>query len=418
MIGRLDPDHRSVTIVGAGISGLLTGYVLKKRGWQVRILERSHRVGGLIDTPVTPYGPSETAAHSLMVTPELQDFFTELGVELQEVKPESKARFIYRKGKMRRFPLTLWETITTIFRFFSPPKHPFDPQNGTLADWCEAYLGKPALRFLLAPFVTGVFAANPGELDLSISFPALIPANPRLSLFRNLIKGRKKKSTRPRMMTPKNGMLSVIERLHSHLKDEIQLHAEVSNLPEVPNLILTVPAPELARLLASVDPESSRRLQAVRYSPLITSTIFLENRSFSGKPPRGVGVLIPRDEGLRILGVLFNSSAFHGRSLSWNLQSFTVMLGGTSDPGALNLSEPALMELIGRDLARLLGLRSGPLLMNTTLWKEAIPVYSKELKEARASLARGFCSTPGRMVFTNYSGHVSIRGMIQSLLEE
>ncbi|NDF15028.1 amino acid oxidase, partial [bacterium] len=35
MIGRLDPDHRSVTIVGAGISGLLTGYVLKKRGWQV-----------------------------------------------------------------------------------------------------------------------------------------------------------------------------------------------------------------------------------------------------------------------------------------------------------------------------------------------------------------------------------------------
>lgn len=421
MIGKLPsglrPEEQTVTIVGAGISGLLIGYVLKKKGWKVRILEKSHRVGGLIDTPVTEFGPSEAAAHSLMITPELAEFFGELGVELEEVAPESKARYIYRDGKMRRFPLTLLEAVSTLLRFFSRPKVPIDSANSTLADWCNTHLGKAALRFLLAPFVTGVFAAAPEELDLSIAFPSLVPADPRASFFKNL-RGRKKgKSARPRMMTPKRGMLSVIERLYFNLKNEIELNADVATLPDAPNLILSVPAPELARLIAPHDPASSQKLQAVRYSPLITSTVFLETRAFNGKPPRGVGVLIPREEGLRILGVLFNSSAFSGRTPSWNMHSFTVMLGGTGDPDALNLSEPALTELISRDLDRLFGLNSKPVLIKTTRWKSAIPVYSKELKEARASLEAGFCKEPGRMVFTNYSKEVSIRGLIQSLME-
>lgn len=416
MIGRLNPEHRSVTIIGAGISGLLIGYVLKKKGWQVRILEKTHRVGGLIDTPVTEYGPSETAAHSLMITPELKGFFDELGVELLEVNPASKARYIYRNGKMRRFPLTLLETLSTLVHFFSRPRKPFSESSGTLQEWCEAYLGKPALRFLLSPFVTGVFAADPSELDVSIAFPSLIPQAPERSLFKNLL-ARSRKSARPRMMTPKNGMLSVVERLYFELKNEIHLNTEVTRLPQVPNLIITVPAPELANLLAEVDPESSRKLGQIRYSPLITSTVFLETRSFIEKPPHGVGVLVPRDEGLRILGVLFNSSAFSGRTRSPNLHSFTVMVGGTRDPDALRLNESTLSEMMGRDLDRLFGLRSRPILMNTTYWRSAIPVYSRELKEARASLETGFCSAPGRMVFTNYSKEVSIRGLIQSLLE-
>jgi oxygen-dependent protoporphyrinogen oxidase len=421
MIGRLHPgsrpEDRNVTIIGAGISGLLIGHVLKKKGWKVRILEKTHRVGGLIDTPVTEFGPSETAAHSLMITPELKEFFDELGVELQEVAPDSRSRYIYRNGRMRRYPLTILETLKTLLRFLSRPQEPLNIETATLADWCSTYLGKPALRFLLAPFVTGVFAASPEELDLSTAFPSLVPADPRTSLFKNLFRKRRKKSRRPQMMTPRRGMLSVIDRLYIHLKDEIELNADVDSLPDVPNLILAVPAPELARLIAPHDPESSRKLQAVRYSPLITSTVFLDSRSFNRKPPRGVGVLIPRNEGLRILGVLFNSSSFSGRSHSWNMHSYTVMVGGTADPEALDLSDPALSELISRDLDRLFDLNSKPALMATTRWKAAIPVYSKELKDARASLEAGFCQKPGRMVFTNFSKDVSIRGLIQSLLE-
>ncbi|KAK6533410.1 hypothetical protein TWF694_002355 [Orbilia ellipsospora] len=44
------PKSLSVTIVGAGVSGLVAGYELKRAGFDVRILEASSRVGGRIRT--------------------------------------------------------------------------------------------------------------------------------------------------------------------------------------------------------------------------------------------------------------------------------------------------------------------------------------------------------------------------------
>ena len=207
MIGRLDPNRKSVTVVGAGVSGLLAAYTLKKKGYQVRILEQSSRAGGLIETKSSIHGPIETAAHSLMVNPEISALLQELGVELSEVHPKSSARYIYRKGKMRRFPLTFFETIRTLIRIFSRPSRPIDPENATLAEWCRTYVGDAALKYLLAPFVTGVFATSPEELLLSAAFPRLVPGNPEKSLIGNLFSKRKSSGTQrskpPRMMAPR-----------------------------------------------------------------------------------------------------------------------------------------------------------------------------------------------------------------------
>jgi oxygen-dependent protoporphyrinogen oxidase len=415
MIGRLDSTEKSVTIVGAGISGLLIGYALKKRGYQVRILERTHRTGGLIETKATPSGPAETAAHSLMVTPEIRSFFEELGVSLSPVNETSRARFIYRNGKMRKFPLTLKEALHTFVRFFSKPLNPINPETATLAEWCEAYLGKPALRFLLSPFVTGVYAASPEELLLKSSFPRLVPAFPEKSLFKNIFSGNRKKSPRPEMMAPSLGMGQVVSQLTAFLEKEIEYHSEIVALPEALNLILCTPVEELAHLVREIDPDSSQALLKIKYSPIITCTVFVPESSFQGRPPRGVGVLIPRGEGLRILGVLFNSSSFPERVKKEGTHSFTVMVGGTGDPEVLNCSDSELTELISQDLGPLFGL-AGPLeSIEITRWKRAIPVYSRALNEAQERLHRGFCSRPGRVVFSNFSKEVSLRGLIQTL---
>ena len=42
--------NKKVIIVGAGISGLTAGYLLKKAGHKVVILEASNRAGGRIQT--------------------------------------------------------------------------------------------------------------------------------------------------------------------------------------------------------------------------------------------------------------------------------------------------------------------------------------------------------------------------------
>jgi protoporphyrinogen oxidase len=91
------------------------------------------------------------------------------------------------------------------------------------------------------------------------------------------------------------------------------------------------------------------------------------------------------------------------------------MLGGTSDPKALELSDLEIRDIIESELKTLFGVRKPLEAIEITRWRKAIPVYSGQVRDARVALEHGLCATPGLVVFTNYSKEVSIRGMILSL---
>src|SRR6476620_11483031 len=118
MIGQLDPQKKEVTVIGAGIAGLLSAYQLDRKGYEVTLVEQSHQLGGLIQTQDTPWGISESAAHSLLVTESMQNFFQEIGFELVPVRADSKARYIMREGKLRRFPLSVGESLRALTRAY------------------------------------------------------------------------------------------------------------------------------------------------------------------------------------------------------------------------------------------------------------------------------------------------------------
>ena len=399
MIGTLNTQDKRVTIIGAGISGLLIGYALKKKGYQVTIHEKSNRCGGLIETKHTSHGLVETAAHSILVNETVQSFLSELNVELLPVNPKSKARYIYRKGKMRRMPLSFLEIISTLFHLFRKPKLTKKLENLTLEEWGNSYLGTAATKYLLAPFTAGIFACLPSELNAKFSFPKLLPTKTNQSLFQHLRSLRKKpKAKRAEMMVFKNGTEDLILKLESQLKDQIKLNSNIMDLNTIEgNLVLSTPTHD------------------VDYSPLVTATVFISKHAFKNKAPHGVGVLIPRGENLRMLGCLFNSSAFSGRTLLEDEVSLTVMYGGTSDPSAVLLSEDELKLIIRAETTLLLGVKSEPAHIEITKWQRAIPIYSLKLTQYIEEISKKFCSRPGKVVFTNYSGQVSIRGMIETV---
>ncbi len=416
MIGTLIPTEKKVVVIGAGISGLLIAYFLKKKGYEVTVYESKSKAGGLIQSPHTPFGLVEKAAHSLLVGPDLEGFFSELDVRLVPVCPNSKARFIYRNGKMRRFPLTFFETIKTLVHFFSKPKTILNLQACSLEEWGVTYLGPAATQFLLSPFVTGVYACTPSDLNARITFPKLVPTNPLLSLFEHIRIAKKKseKKKRSQMMVPLNGMQDLIEKLEIRLKDEIRYDTPIEQIPTSANIVLSVPAQSLAKLIAKDDPVSAEKLLKVTYAPLITITVFYNKASFK-TAPRGVGVLVPRNEGLRLLGCLFNSSSFPNRSHDENVVSLTVMYGGTADPDALNLDDAELVSMFKRELSILFAVKDDPLHFEITRYTKAIPLYSHDLKIAQDSLKIGFSAHPGRVIFSNFSKEVSIRGLIETL---
>ena len=47
-------------------------------------------------------------------------------------------------------------------------------------------------------------------------------------------------------------------------------------------------------------------------------------------------------------------------------------------------------------------------------WRRAIPQYSTALPNVWRTARETWCAEPGRILFGNYTGQVSLRGMIES----
>jgi oxygen-dependent protoporphyrinogen oxidase len=416
---------------------LLAAYALDRKGYRVTLLEAETRAGGLISTQRTEYGIAERAAHSLLATPTVVEFCRELGVELTEIRPDARARFIVRGGRLSKFPLRPVEVLRAVGRA-SLVRAGNHVDALTFETWGRRHLGDAALDYLLTPFVRGIYGAQPAELGVAAAFPELAIAPGRTLLGallgkawartaaqdghngygkRNAGGAHKPPKQRKRMVAPLRGMGEVTTRLERYLAQRLGARfrrgVRADGLPDAPNVVLATPAYAAAQLLQATTPELSRSLQAIRYTPLVSVTAFVERASFT-RPVNGVGVLVPAREERQSLGILFNSSAFAGRVCDEARHaSFTVLLGGTAQPDWVAATDEAIAAAVRAELAALLGIRGEPLQLVINRWPRAIPQYSTSLPEVWQSAQATWCAAPGRILFGNYTGQVSLRGMIE-----
>jgi len=422
MIGTLDRSVQKATVIGGGIAGLLAAFRLERAGYEVVLYEASDRLGGLVRTIRTPYGIAEAAMHSTLVSPPVRELFHELEVELLPVRKDARARFIWRKGKLRRMPLGLRELAQAFLRaYFVLPTRGMDPQSLTLEEWAKRHLGQAALDYGLTPFVRGIYASRPSEIGVAAAFPALLPKPGHSLLSQILRSSRQRTGPRPPkklMMTARDGMDSFTQALESRLRKsgrvKIHIGAPISQLPDTPNLIIATPADVAAKLIVSSDPVLATAIAGIEYAPLISITAFVRK---SARDSKGVGVLVPEVErDRRCLGILFNSSSFDGRTADNDKHSsYTVMIGGTSQRDLVGLGDAELSEIVCEELRAMLGVDS-PVHLEINRWLRAIPVYSPSLPRIWTQAGQGWCARPGRILFGNWTGQVSLRGMIESSL--
>jgi oxygen-dependent protoporphyrinogen oxidase len=294
--------------------------------------------------------------------------------------------------------------------------------------WARRHLGEAALQYLLTPFVRGIYGAQPEEIGVAAAFPmlavphgqTLLGAMLRKSFKRPAAKqGSKKKESSKRMVAPRGGIGEIVERLEKHLEERLgerfQRGVRVNSVPEAPNVVLTTPAFVTAELLAEEAPTLSRKLREVRYTPVVSVTAFVSRDSFT-RPVSGVGVLVPGCEARKCLGILFNSSSFENRVTDESrYASFTILIGGSSEPDMVGASDEEIKQIVSSELSSLLGIKGEPLEMVINRWPRAIPQYSTHLPEVWDTARETWCARPGRMLFGNYTGQVSLRGMIETV---
>jgi oxygen-dependent protoporphyrinogen oxidase len=161
---------------------------------------------------------------------------------------------------------------------------------------------------------------------------------------------------------------------------------------EPDEVLLAVPAPAQARLLAPLSRTASQALGAVRYVPIVVVYVGLPPGS-APPVPASFGFLRGRGAPDRILGCAIATSldptaAPPGHAL------LRVFLGGGRDPDAIDLDDDSLRAVVERDLARALG---GPVradVVSVVRHPAAIPVFSPGHR-ARMAAAGGLLARFG-----------------------
>ena len=174
--------------------------------------------------------------------------------------------------------------------------------------------------------------------------------------------------------------------------------------------ILTVPAYIAYRLIPKSD--ISKKIESVRYQGVICANLIFNKGQFKHFQ-KGFGCLIPRDEGIQSLGILFTSIIYPERVHDSNHLSLRCIMH--MDDSNENLNDQEIEKIMCDDLDKLFDLSGAPVETIVTRWKHGLPVYSPAHYEILPEIDLALKSEcPNVRLFGNYTGEISVRGACQS----
>ncbi|MBC7384843.1 MAG: FAD-dependent oxidoreductase [Cryobacterium sp.] len=394
---------RKVEILGAGFSGLVSAYFLQRAGFLVTVHESSSRIGGMIQTRDLGWTLTETAANGILNSVAFETLCAEIGVELvaSSKHPEGKRRFIYRRGKARRWPLTGVESFRLFLKLPSLKRKSPSPLE-TVEDWALRALGSAPYHSLIAPALQGIYAGDPAKLNASL-------------LFGRFFSGPKKKKMHPKLrgtVAPLKGMETFLISLANYLAKKgvtISLNSAPSLAGVERPLVMALPVTEVVRLLADAPNcvDAAQALARVETLPLLSVSLGFRT---SENAPEGFGCLFARGEGIRSLGVLFENTVWKKRS-EFHLERW--ILGGATDRGVMDLCDAEILSTILTDREKLTGRRAEPFAHDIKRWPKALPHYTFTLLEVLENKSVKSLPDAGIYLIGNYTGRLGLSGIIE-----
>lgn len=442
-----------IVIVGGGIAGLATAFLLREIGREVgqdvtvTVLEAQGVAGGSTRTELDSGFTCEWGPNGFLDNePATLDLVNRLGLTDRLVRADANAskRFIYYGGRMREVPVKPPAFLTSdilpfsaklriALELFVPAK-----RNGyeeTVYAFGVRRLGQAFADYLLDPMVSGIFAGNTRELSLPAVFPKMVEMEREYGgLFRAMIaKGREAKRTGKKSGGPaganatlhtfKRGMGELTETLLQALPGAVRTLTPAYTIQregslwkvrvrgetlEADAVVLACPSYAAADMIASFSPDTAKAIRAIPFAPV--DVVCHGHRSADlGHPLRGFGVLIPRSEGVRSLGTLWSDSIFPGQAPE-GTHLLRTLIGGAHDPDVVKLSTEEVEQTAERDHQRLYQVKNPPVFRKVIRHEKGIAQYTLGHPSRLAVIEALETDAPG-LFFTgaSYRG-VSING--------
>lgn len=397
------PPPESVSVVGAGITGLATAWFLRGRGVAVTVYEASGRVGGKIETTLLAGTPVEAGPDTFLArVPWAVDLCTALGLADDLIAPATGRAYVWTRGRLRALPEG---TVLGVPRRLGPLARsgivsplglaragldlalPRSPGAGagdrSVRDVVGRRFGPEVVARLVEPLLGGIHAGRADRLSLASVAPQVADAAVR---HRSLLLGLRAAppaGSGPVFLGLRGGLQRLVDRLAEGV--DVRLNTRVESLADLHagHVVLTVPAYAAAAL---VPDEAARELEAIDYASVVTVSLAYP-RDALAEPLDGSGFLVPRVDGRLITACTWTSCKWP-HAAPGETVLLRVSAGRIGDDRALRLDDGPLVARVHGELVDAMGLRSPPTASLVTRWPRSFPQYDVGHAERVARIER------------------------------
>ncbi|WP_069812535.1 protoporphyrinogen oxidase [Streptomyces sp. TP-A0874] len=428
MSGTDFPAGSHVVVVGGGISGLAAAHRLLGQGVDVTLLEASERLGGKLRAGEIAGVPVDLGAESILARrPEGVRLAREVGLSDRLRTPATTSAALWSRGRLRPMPrghvmgvpgdlapLAASGVVSPagLERIEQEGRLPATPvgEDVAVGEYLAERLGREVVDRLVEPLLGGVYAGDAYRISMRAAVPQLYEIARREGSLTEGVRalqaeaagkaggpvfqgieggvgrlplavaeacraagGRIETSSPVRVLRREGrGWRIVTDHLASAARPEAaagrrELHADA--------VVLAVPAPVAAGLLAHESPAAAAGLGEVEYASMALITMAFRDAEVAGLP-EGSGFLVPPVEGRTI-----KAATFASRKWGWIRQAdpetfvLRTSVGRYGDEADLKRDDAELVELSLRDLGEAVGLAARPVATLVTRWDDGLPQY-------------------------------------------
>ncbi|MGW0908759.1 protoporphyrinogen oxidase [Streptomyces sp. NPDC002853] len=422
---------RSVTVIGAGVSGLSAAWALRDTA-RVTVLDSAPRVGGKICTGRVAGVPIDLGAESMVTMgPDAVRLAQAVGLGDSLCEPAVAPVTIWTRDALRPMPpghlmgipsrpellahtgLLSEEGLRRLY--LGDDLEPLPPSTDvSIGGYLEPLIGREAVQRLVAPVLGGIYGGDVFRLSLAAALPFLTSITRSGEPLMTALRRREAARAGAPRTAPVRGVRGGMGRLAQAIAETSaatvltgttarslrprpdgegwRVHADTGDGPltlDSDAVILAVPSDVAARLLGSHAPRAADALAEVEHASSVVVTFAFPaddatRKAFAGRN----GFLVPPVDGRAVKGATFLS-----RKWPWYAQDtpdaviVRASLGRAGADAPLGLPDKALAQIALSDLTAALGPLGDPSASRVTRWERGLPQYHVG-HGARVSLVR------------------------------
>lgn len=414
---------RAYCVVGGGISGLVAAYRLRVAAGpdaSITLFDPADRLGGALRTERIGGQPMDVGAEAFVSRrPEVPALLAELGLAGRQIGTTGVRPLIYSQGRLHPLPSDTLQGVptqpstmrglvddATLARIAEERARPLRWRAGadpSVAELVGSRFGEQVVTRSVEPLLAGVYAGSAATIGVRSALPALAAVLDRGAPSLTDAACEALAAATP---APGASIFGAVDGGYAVLVDELVrragahwLQVGVEAVRRAPRgwelvddegarhhadaVVLALPAPRLARLVAEVAPRTAAAAGRIA----VASTALVALALPGGTPvPQQSGVLVASGERLRAKAITLSSRKWGARG---NVELVRLSYGRFGDDLARSVGDEELLTWAAQDLHTVFGIRVDPVEHHVQRWIDAMPQYGPGHVDLIADLRAG-----------------------------